>query len=319
MTGLVVTSASATPELLPRFERVEIAGDHRPDLDRLTAPGAAGNAAGATPFAGLSGNASPSSHDDAAPDRGSGPVSQVPEGPAAIARWDGVELYAQGETTELVGFHESNNPEALPLDASRPVAKTHHPAAEVPTTGESDGQLVVLPTRHRPSGAMTAIDLAVQPDEQVVAPVSGIVEQVSTYQLYGEPDFKIWIRPADNPDAQVSVIHINEPMVEVGDTVTGGETPIAVSARQLAFESQVDRFTDAHRGTRTPHVHIEMREATEPPPKVAGRPDRSDRSDRSDRAARAEAQDRSDRGRRGDSPGAEHSRRGAERDGGPRR
>lgn len=301
MTGLVVTSASATPELLPRFERVEIAGDHRPDPDLVTAPAAAGEAEGATPFAGVSGTASPSSHDDAAPDRGAEPISQVPEGPAAIARWDGVELYAQGETTELVGFHESNNPEALPLNASRPVAKTHHPAVEVPTTGESDGQLVVLPTRHRPSGAMTAIDLAVQPGQRVVAPVTGTVEQVATYQLYGEPDFKIWIRPADNPDAQVSVIHINEPMVEVGDTVTGGETPIAVSARQLAFESQVDRFTHAHRGTRTPHVHIEMREATEPPPKMADLPDRSDR------------------GRRAEPPGAERSRRGAERDGGPQR
>jgi biotin carboxyl carrier protein len=190
-------------------------------------------------------------------------VSALSEGRSGVARWDGVEVFADGDRTELVGFHESNSAEALPLDATRPIAKSHHAGVSVPTTGESDGQIIVLPTRQRASGAMTAMDLAVQAEEAVVSPVDGVVVDVSPIQYEGN-DHKITIRPAGNQDVEITIIHINDPLVEAGDRVRGGESLVAATPRQLHFESQVDRFTEAARGAPTPHVHVEMRTAPQP-------------------------------------------------------
>jgi hypothetical protein len=188
-------------------------------------------------------------------------LSAVLEGRSAVARWDGVEVFTDGDTTELVGFHESNSTEALPLDSTRPIASSHHHAAAVPTTGETDGQVVVLPTRQRAAGPMTAIDLAVDADAAVTAPVDGVVVQVAPIQYRGS-DHKITIRPHANPDVEVSIIHVVEPLVSPGERVRGGETPVAAGPRQLGFESQVDRFTEAARGAAAPHVHVEMRATT---------------------------------------------------------
>lgn len=188
-------------------------------------------------------------------------VSVVHEGRSAVARWDGVEVFTDGDTTELVGFHESNSTEALPLDSTRPIASSHHHAAAVPTTGETDGQVVVLPTRQRATGPMTAIDLAVDADAPVTAPVDGVVVQVAPIHYRGS-DHKITIRPHANPEVEVSIIHVVEPLVAAGQDVRGGETPVATGPRQLGFESQVDRFTAAARGAAAPHVHLEMRATT---------------------------------------------------------
>ncbi|MCO8129232.1 M23 family metallopeptidase [Acidimicrobiia bacterium EGI L10123] len=189
-------------------------------------------------------------------------VSAVLEGPSAVARWDGVEVLTDGDTTEFVGFHESNSTEALPLDSTRPIAASHHHGAAVPITGEAEGQVIVLPTRQRAAGPMTAIDLAVDADAGVTAPVDGVVVEVAPIQYRGS-DHKITIRPHANPDVEVSIIHIVDPLVVAGDHVRGGETLVAAGPRQLGFESQVDRFTEAARGAAAPHVHVEMR-ATEP-------------------------------------------------------
>lgn len=185
-------------------------------------------------------------------------VSAVLEGRSTVARWDGVEIFTDGDTTELVGFHESNSTEALPLDSTRPIAANHHHGAAVPTTGEAEGQIVVLPTRQRSAGPMTAIDLAVQAGHGVASPVDGVVVDVSAIQYEGA-DHKITIRPDGNPDVELSIIHVVGPQVEPGDRVRGGETLVARAPRQLHFESQVDRFTEAARGAPAPHVHVEMR------------------------------------------------------------
>lgn len=187
-------------------------------------------------------------------------VSAVAPGRAPVARWDGVRLFTNGSRTELVGFHESNNPEALELAATAPIAKNHHHGVSVPTTGEADGQVVVLPTRHRAAGPMTAIDIAVAAGAVVTSPVDGEVVSVDPIRYEGA-DHKIVIRPDGNPDVVVSLIHVVDLLVQAGDDVRGGRTPVARAPRQLDFESQVDRFTEAARGAPAPHVHVELRTA----------------------------------------------------------
>lgn len=188
-------------------------------------------------------------------------VSDIVAGPSAVARWDGVEIHTDGDHTEMVGFHESNSPQALPLDATRPIARSHHAGVSVPTTGEADGQVIVLPTRDRASGPMTAMDLAVQPGEAVVSPVTGVVVESEPIRYEGT-DHRIVIRPDANPDVEVLVVHVEGALVEAGDRVRAGRTPVAAGPRQLHFDSQIDRFTEAARGDALPHVHVELRAAT---------------------------------------------------------
>lgn len=71
----------------------------------------------------------------------------------------------------------------------------------------------------------------------------------------------IRIRPEADPDVVVSVVHVADPSIGEGDRVTAGATAIAGEARQLPFDSQIDRFTTAHRGQAAPHIHVELRHA----------------------------------------------------------
>ncbi len=257
MTGLMVSApAQSFADVVTTGAATHIAGDQQPDPDvhpAMAGPlGPAGRVADQLrELAGVSADRADET----------GPVSQVAAGPTSIARWDGVNLRADGSRIELVGFHESNNPDALVFAAGQPIAENLNPAVEVATTGEADGQVVVLPSRSRPSAPMTAIDLAVHPDATVVSPVNGVVVDVAPFQLYGGTDHKVRIRPDGNAAAEVSLIHLEDPLVQAGQRVEAGVTPIAASPRQLDFDSQVDRFTEAQRGVRTPHVHIEMRHA----------------------------------------------------------
>jgi murein DD-endopeptidase MepM/ murein hydrolase activator NlpD len=156
-----------------------------------------------------------------------------------------------------VSFHESSSSSALPFESSHAVVSAN-PAVESDAP-EEDAPVIVLPTRHRPGAPTSAIDLAMTPGEQVVAPVSGQVVAVDDFSLYGRtPDVIVKIRSSEDPNVILRALHLVDPLVEVGDTVEAGVTPIAAEARQLPFESQMDRFTAAHRGQAAPHVHFEM-------------------------------------------------------------
>lgn len=184
----------------------------------------------------------------------------LPDGVVEIARHEGIVVATEGAHVELVGFHESSSGAALPLDPIGPDRSAHPTVAAVEPTG--DGPVVVLPSRGRAGGATSAIDLSVTPGGPVVAPITGEIEEVADYALYGTTrDLLVRIRSSEDPSVVAHVHHVEGAAVAVGDTVAAGTTVIASEARQLPFESQIDRFTVAHRGEPTPHVHIELRVA----------------------------------------------------------
>jgi hypothetical protein len=103
------------------------------------------------------------------------------------------------------------------------------------------------------------VDVALSADALVVAPVTGQVVEVLEYALYGKiRDWRIVIESADRPDLHVVLVHLDDPRVAAGDTVTAGETPLAV-VRQLPFTSHVDYVTDE---PHPPHTHIEVKPGT---------------------------------------------------------
>jgi murein DD-endopeptidase MepM/ murein hydrolase activator NlpD len=181
----------------------------------------------------------------------------LPNGPVELATYGDVRIVTEGSRVELVSFHESSSSSALPFESSHAVISAN-PAVESDAPDE-DAPVIVLPTRQRPGAPTSAIDLAMTPGEQVVAPISGEVVAVDDFSLYGRtPDVIVKIRSSEDPNVILRALHLVDPLVEVGDTVEAGVTPIAAEARQLPFESQMDRFTAAHRGQAAPHVHFEM-------------------------------------------------------------
>jgi hypothetical protein len=173
----------------------------------------------------------------------------LPDGVVELARVGRIVVAAEGSRVELVGFHESAASHALPFEPN-------------PTLVGDDGPVMILPTRHRAGGPTSAIDLAVAPGEEVVAPISGEVVEVADFSLYGRTsDLLVSIRSDEDPSVVATAMHLVDARVAVGDRVEAGVTPIAGEARQLPFASQIDRFALAHRGTAGPHVHLELRHA----------------------------------------------------------
>lgn len=175
-------------------------------------------------------------------------LGALPDGPIELATAGDVAIVAEGSRVELVGFHESSSGSAIDMQ----------PAAHDGTVHED--AIIDLPTRHRAGSPTSAIDVAVAPGADVIAPVTGEVVAVSTYALYGSTeDVVVEIRPDADPSITVSITHVVDPSVAAGDRVEAGVTAIAAEGRQLPFDSQIDRFTTAHRGQAAPHLHIEMR------------------------------------------------------------
>ena len=161
---------------------------------------------------------------------------------------DGITLVHPSRRVERVAFHESNHDGARHLEATGTAVR--------PT---------VLETRDRGTGGQTAADVVVDPDLEVLAPVTGTVKRAGTYTLYCRwSDEYVVIVPdgADWDHWDVKILHIVGVQVRAGDHVVAGETVIAARPHVLDFESQVDELRTAD--PAWPHVHIEAVDPTVP-------------------------------------------------------
>jgi hypothetical protein len=182
----------------------------------------------------------------------------VPFGPPAteaFAEAAGVALVLPAAHTAGVGFHEAGNPEALELTPLGRVIRNEN-RRKYPFPGESAGpDYLVMESRGRRRPATSAVDVAVPPARRVLAPVTGIVAEVSRYRLYGlYRDVKVSIIPVGRPDLRVTIIHLRAAPVHIGDRVVAGLSAIG-EARDLPFRSQVNDYV----GAGIPHVHIEVK------------------------------------------------------------
>lgn len=154
--------------------------------------------------------------------------------PYPFATVDEVEFVTPSPRPLLVGFHE---------------AAGHGTVALTPTAGE------VLAPRGRGTAPTSAVDVALEPNDPVLAVVTGTVLDVSTYTLYGRlSDVLVTIVPDGRPDLRVRMLHIDDVRVSPGQHVTAGRDVVAGTARGLPVSSQIDRYT----GRAAPHVHIEV-------------------------------------------------------------
>jgi murein DD-endopeptidase MepM/ murein hydrolase activator NlpD len=183
--------------------------------------------------------------------------TKTPNGaPVYFAGVAGLQLRLPGGV-QAVGFHESGSRGALPL---HPVGRPKHNdnmgrLREAPVSLEGGTTYSIMSSRWRGGGPTTAVDIAMPHGWPVQSPVTGTVEVVQGYRLYGRMhDYFVQIVPDARPDLRVKLLHLDTVHVAPGHRVVEGETIIAGTSRLLPVNSQVDRYA----GVRGPHVHVEI-------------------------------------------------------------
>lgn len=162
-----------------------------------------------------------------------------------------LDLLHPAQSVERIGFHESS-----------------HDGAQQLKIVETTASWVVMDTRDRGNESRTAADIVVDPADSVIAPISGQVIRAGSYTLYCEhPDNFIVIEPEGQPGWEVKMFHILDLTVQAGDVVVGGQTQVALGARLLPFDSQVDAYTSS---PAWGHVHIEVVDPSIPDRKSSG-------------------------------------------------
>ena len=156
-----------------------------------------------------------------------------------FARAGRVHLTHPSAVVDFVGFHQSSQATAIPLQPS--------PLAVDPT---------VLWGRGRGTDRRSAVDIVVPANHQIRAPVTGTVVLGEAYRLYCKyADQRLAIVPDADPSVRVTMLHVTGVRVRPGDRVEAGTSIVADSANVLPFRSQVDAL-NPH--APWPHVHVEV-------------------------------------------------------------
>lgn len=158
--------------------------------------------------------------------------------PVPFARASGLTLFTPAEDPLLIAYHESLFPSAI---AMKPM-------------GGKDSWMI-QPSRGRGTPATSAVDIPLPAGTEVVAPVDGRVLDVVPYSLYCEaPDTLVVIRPDEDRDLTVEVLHLVEVKVRKGDEVIAGGTVLGQPHLFTGGTNQVDAYVPGN----PPHVHIEV-------------------------------------------------------------
>ncbi len=156
-----------------------------------------------------------------------------------LATVAGLTLRAPAAIIERAGFHQSTHPGALALARPDP--------APIRTT--------VMASRNRGTDRRGAIDVAVEPTTDILAPIAGTVARAGNYTLYCRyRDGFVVINPDGRPDLEVKLLHIQDVAVRAGDRVEVGDH-LAANATPFPFTSQIDELTGE---PSWPHVHLEV-------------------------------------------------------------
>ncbi len=164
---------------------------------------------------------------------------------------------AEVEEVKGVGFHESEKEEALEM---QPIGKCYmRESTETVSRVTSMSRfpvLFIMYSRGRHQSASSAVDVAVKPNTSIRSPVNGVVTKVDTYYLYGKYiDCRVEIKPEDNPELRVAMIHLDNVVASVGQKVYKGNTKLG-TARELShhFDSQINEYVD----DECDHSHIQV-------------------------------------------------------------
>lgn len=197
-----------------------------------------------------------------------------------FASYASLHLYlpiSAGELTELA-FHQASGDKSFSMTSMLPDADMGA-ACDKRGTGrivatQTVGPQVLTGTalrmwRSNRTGAPdTAADIGAKPGALVFAPITGEITQVKPYLLYNEhQDYEIHIQPTGWPGIDVVLIHVDKPVIKVGDRVIGGVTQLA-QVRKLSdrVTPQISEYTI----DGGDHVHLQLNKIAAPGQVTAG-------------------------------------------------
>lgn len=122
--------------------------------------------------------------------------------------------------------------------------------------GVWDGSGLRLWRSNRNGEPDTAMDMGGNPGATVWSPVTGVVMDVRQYLLYDKyEDYEVHIKPEGRDDIDVVLIHVTDVVVEPGDAVKGGVTPIA-AVRKMS--DKIDIQLGGYTTNGGDHVHMQL-------------------------------------------------------------
>ena len=192
-----------------------------------------------------------------------------------IAAFGDIPIYSPIPQNNLTGvlFHQASYETGLVMTTQLPEANAETVNVDNPVRvnrEQTEGDWVDADALHlyriTDSTQMdTSIDVGAPWGTTVYAPVTGTVVLVKDYDLYGYvPDVQIHIQPEGHPELDLVLLHQYDPMVQAGDKVVGGVTPLS-HVRDIAAS-----LTDIQLGFYTAaddpgnHSHVQMNNADFP-------------------------------------------------------
>jgi len=176
---------------------------------------------------------------------------------APFAAVDGLRLVLPHHQPVVVGFHEADGAQALPLEPTGRLLHDANPTGWTPVRDRQGPGYYILPPAGYARPGTGAADVVLPQGGGVLAPVSGRITAVEEYPLMGSThDWRIVIEPEGRPDLAVYLRYLSNPVVTIGDVVVAGETPLA-SGRVLPFESAIDAVADVS----LPRVMVQVKPA----------------------------------------------------------
>lgn len=123
-------------------------------------------------------------------------------------------------------------------------------------SGRAPIRYFILASQGRMVAQTAAVDIGAPAGTPVCAPISGQVVGVKSYQLYGKyDDVQVDIRPKGASDVMISMLFVEEPVVQIGQTVEAGKTQIGrVRAAQGDLGARLAEYTHDSGS----HVHLQV-------------------------------------------------------------
>ena len=185
-----------------------------------------------------------------------------------------IHLPVAASAITALAFHQASFTDALPmtslvpdadmtlatkLKAVPPVSSVSH-GIDDGSADVWDGQALRLWRSSRYGKPDTAVDCGADAGTTVLAPISGTVQEIKSYMLYGKyPDYEIHIKPTGRSDIEVVLIHVTDLTIAKGDTVQTGITPIA---HVRCFSSKMTLQLGEYTKNGGDHVHLQINRVT---------------------------------------------------------
>jgi len=186
-------------------------------------------------------------------------ASPAPGGAVAVAQVEGVDvlLPVARDVTTAVAYHPVDNANTVafsPQGERLGGGNLGEKLADIFAGGGTIQYYLMAGSGSERSSSTSGLDIGAVPGSPVVSPVDGKVTAIKTYKIFDRyQDVEIDIQLASDPSLLLVMTHIAGPQVQMGDTVTAGDTALG-SVR--GFSTGLDQALSHYTSDAGDHVQL---------------------------------------------------------------